>query len=144
MTDTAEYFQLQKSRQQLKKVKQLLTQQPHNENLLSLKTDLEEVIEVTQQLLIKKRENAQTSTKPSTKSSTNTNHSSNTPQNTTTTNTNDTNMNNNNNNESTSVKNVSQKQIPREWGIRKDNYEVNERCQVHHTPNYKKLHFQET
>ena len=28
---------LQKSKQQLKKVKQLLTQQPHNENLLSVR-----------------------------------------------------------------------------------------------------------
>lgn len=39
MSDNLDEYRgkLQKSKQQLKKVKQLLTQQPHNENLLSVR-----------------------------------------------------------------------------------------------------------
>ena len=157
---------LQKSKQQLKKVKHLLTQQPHNENLLNvrcpnlfdilslfsiyllninsrpflgqLKRDLEEVITVTESLIIKKQEKAfdpQKLKKAPKPTSNHHDHSSLSNA------VHDDEASPNSNiyaNNPMFIQNPNlganpekpKKPIPREWGIKKDHYEIDERCQV--------------
>ena len=130
---------LLKSKQQLKKVKQLLTQQPHNDNLINLKKDLEEVINVTENLILKKQEKAFDSAKnikSKTKKSNHNNDDNQSFQSTAT-------LNNSINAEpniyannpmfiQNNIKTEKEKKpIPREWGVKKDHYEIGERCQVH-------------
>jgi len=132
---------LQKSKQQLKKVKQLLTQQPNNENLLNLKKDLEEVVSVTESLILKKQEKAFDPQKVKKPSKPSTLHSDPSPTNALHQDSHRPNDASNSNiyannpmfvqTQGAAAKPEKPKRpIPREWGIKKDHYEIDERCQV--------------